>query len=770
MRPEGSPGVTVGSGVRHHPRLVHEERPDPSTLRPGDPHYTAYVGPPGQYDFMGATQFSLLFALGLRARHRVLDFGCGSLRAGRLLLPYLDPGNYFAVEPNRWLIEEAICNEIGEDLIRLKRPTFDHNDRFEADRFGVEFDFIVAQSIFSHAGSDAIMRSLRSFKRALRPDGLIAATFLEGHSDHQGDAHWVYPGLAFYTRRTIRRLASEADLASIRIPWFHPSQTWYLLAADGERLPPKEMLRFLRGPATRPGAGHEQGSVRKYRERARRRRRPARDPSAVPVSDKRDAGGPGRARRRARWHRDAVGGLWNEMGELQFAFMKQQGLRPEHYLLDVGCGSLRGGVRFVDYLEPGRYFGLDISQELLDAGMAELEKRDLQRKRPQLRCSDSFEVDAFNQQFDFALAQSLFTHLSLNKIMVCLHEVAGVLRPGGRLYATFFENPEGTRHLGQPRRQAQISTKKGTRWITTFPNEDPYHYGLDAFEWLCESIPLDVEYVGDWGHPRNQKMVCFTRRPPSKGMARFLRGRRTGSATASSTAEAASPLVIGGTGGSGTRVVAEIVRRGGRYMGADRNAAEDAMPFARFDERWGLPYLQAGARREMERELEATVDEHLVRRPDVVAWGWKCPHSYLLLPFLHDTFPDLRFIHVIRDGRDIALSQNQRQAKHYGRLLHRPEEPLPVRSAAWWSWANLRASESEERLGDAYLRVRFEDLCAKPVEWTRRIVELSGGGDVERLAEAVRTEPAIGKWHGHDLSERIEEACRPALDEFGYAR
>ena len=44
-------------------------------LRPGDDHYTAFVGPPAQYDFMGATQFRLLTALGLRSHHRVLDFG-----------------------------------------------------------------------------------------------------------------------------------------------------------------------------------------------------------------------------------------------------------------------------------------------------------------------------------------------------------------------------------------------------------------------------------------------------------------------------------------------------------------------------------------------------------------------------------------------------------------------------------------------------------------------------------------------------------------------
>lgn len=212
-------------------------------------------------------------------------------------------------------------------------------------------------------------------------------------------------------------------------------------------------------------------------------------------------------RRRPDWHRGAVGGLWDQMGELQIDYLKRQGLLPEHCLLDVGCGSLRGGVRFVDYLEPGHYFGLDISQELLDAGVNELAQLDLLWKRPQLRCSDSFEVDAFGREFDFALAQSLFTHLTLNKIAVCLLKVADVLRPAGRFYATFFENPRGTRNLGAVRQPAEEWTEKRDRW--SFPDEDPYHYGRDAFEWLCEGSTLDVEYIGDWGHPRNQMMLCF---------------------------------------------------------------------------------------------------------------------------------------------------------------------------------------------------------------------------------------------------------------------
>lgn len=217
-----------------------------SDLRPGDNHYMAYVGPPSQYDFMGATQFRLLCTLGLRAYHYVLDLGCGSLRAGRFLISYLDEGRYFGIEPNKWLIEDAINNQIGKDLIALKKPQFDYNIDFSTDVFCERFDFIVAQSIFSHTGRDLIAIAMRNIKESLKPNGLLAATFVEGIKDHEGNG-WVYPDCVNYRSKTIIRFAEEIGLFAIRIPWFHPRQTWYLFAEDKKRLPNKAMRRYLAG-------------------------------------------------------------------------------------------------------------------------------------------------------------------------------------------------------------------------------------------------------------------------------------------------------------------------------------------------------------------------------------------------------------------------------------------------------------------------------------------------------------------------------------------
>ena len=46
--------------------------------------------------------------------------------------------------------------------------------------------------------------------------------------------------------------------------------------------------------------------------------------------------------------------------------MVEHGLKPEHKLLDVGCGPLRGGIKFINYLEPGNYYGVDKRADVID--------------------------------------------------------------------------------------------------------------------------------------------------------------------------------------------------------------------------------------------------------------------------------------------------------------------------------------------------------------------------------------------------------------------
>jgi SAM-dependent methyltransferase len=200
-------------------------------LKPGDVHYRAYVGPPEDYDLIAAMTFNLLTTLGLRQHHSLLDVGCGSLRVGRLLIPYLNQGKYFGVEPQEWLVEEGIKRELGEALVQIKRPTFFFSDSPQtiADA-KVSFDFAVAQSIFSHCGLDLITGWLSAISRALAQDGALLATFLPGEEDSPRTG-WVYPECVSYQPATLRRAAAEAGLRFEILDWKHPRQRWMLLAA-----------------------------------------------------------------------------------------------------------------------------------------------------------------------------------------------------------------------------------------------------------------------------------------------------------------------------------------------------------------------------------------------------------------------------------------------------------------------------------------------------------------------------------------------------------
>ena len=201
-------------------------------------------------------------------------------------------------------------------------------------------------------------------------------------------------------------------------------------------------------------------------------------------------------------HRDFVGGMWDEIGRLQFDFMLAQGLRPEHRLLDVGCGALRGGLHFVRYLEPGHYFGVDGNASLVRAGRHELAASGLTKRAPNLMVNDRFEFWKFDVQFDFLMAISLMTHLNMNHIVRCLGEAHRVLPLGGKFYASFFEAPH-------PAHLATIAHTPGG--VITHLDSDPYHYSFDELETAARYVGMEAERIGDWRHPRAQQMMYFTK-------------------------------------------------------------------------------------------------------------------------------------------------------------------------------------------------------------------------------------------------------------------
>ncbi len=199
------------------------------------------------------------------------------------------------------------------------------------------------------------------------------------------------------------------------------------------------------------------------------------------------------------WHREGVGGMWEEIGKLQFDFLVERGLKPDHYLLDIGCGSLRGGVHFIRYLSKGRYFGVEKEESLLEAGRrVELKRYALEEKEPQLFAVDDFDLSALppEVQFDFMLAQSVFTHLTPELIELCVGRVTPRLSEKGVFYATFDESPDDKSYSRGPHKWRRDELRM-------------VYYPFSLFEDISRRTGGTVDYIGEWSHPGHQKMMAF---------------------------------------------------------------------------------------------------------------------------------------------------------------------------------------------------------------------------------------------------------------------
>ena len=191
-------------------------------------------------------------------------------------------------------------------------------------------------------------------------------------------------------------------------------------------------------------------------------------------------------------HRAYVGGLWDRMGELQFEFLVGEGLEPHHYLLDIGCGSLRAGVHFIPYLEAGHYLGIEKEEELIRAGIEkELGMELYKLKKPHFVVSDVFEFEKFPVRPHYAIAQSLFTHLPMSLIDTCFRKLRGFIRDDGVFYTTYFEAQTEVSNPSEPH------------------DHDVFFYTQQQMESFGARNGWLAEYIGDWGHPRGQVMVRY---------------------------------------------------------------------------------------------------------------------------------------------------------------------------------------------------------------------------------------------------------------------
>lgn len=104
--------------------------------------------------------------------------------------------------------------------------------------------------------------------------------------------------------------------------------------------------------------------------------------------------------------------------------------------------------------------------------------------------------------------------------------------------------------------------------------------------------------------------------------------------------------------------------------------------------------------------------------------GEKTPHHVHYLPLFHELWPDTRFVHLIRDGRDVALSMRDwKPSNRPGRLASWDDDPITT-AAVVWDRHVRRGMEHGEVIGPAlYCELRYETLVAEPEAECRRLCD-----------------------------------------------
>jgi SAM-dependent methyltransferase len=138
--------------------------------------------------------------------------------------------------------------------------------------------------------------------------------------------------------------------------------------------------------------------------------------------------------------------LWEMKRRFQIDFLKGVGLRPDHHLLDLGCGTMRGGIPLIQYLDVGHYTGVDVRPAVLEEGCREIEENGLVGRQPQLLCCEDLREFQAGRCFDVIWAFAVLIHMPDSVLDGALEAVARHLEPAGIFYATanIDERTEGT--------------------------------------------------------------------------------------------------------------------------------------------------------------------------------------------------------------------------------------------------------------------------------------------------------------------------------------
>ena len=274
-----------------------------------------------------------------------------------------------------------------------------------------------------------------------------------------------------------------------------------------------------------------------------------------------------------------------------------------------------------------------------------------------------------------------------------------------------------------------------------------------------------------------------------------------------------SPIVVGGVGGSGTRVIAQMLMDADVYMGELLNEPNDNLWFTLLFRRPNLLktkseeellHLLEIFRKRMMSEKISFAEKTKVRiaayefisnryikskewfslplkisksilntsvTPKKKYWGWKEPNTHYYIPLLAKKFPDMKYLLVMRNGLDMAFSNNQIQLRNFG-SHYGVSGYSPVDSLQYWILANNKAIERGEKyLGKNFKVLRLEDLCANPLEETKKLLQWAEVDFDDQILKQISSLPKLplstNRFHENDLSIFTSQQLQ-IVQQFGY--
>ncbi|WP_411962522.1 sulfotransferase family protein [Mesorhizobium sp. CA5] len=258
--------------------------------------------------------------------------------------------------------------------------------------------------------------------------------------------------------------------------------------------------------------------------------------------------------------------------------------------------------------------------------------------------------------------------------------------------------------------------------------------------------------------------------------------------------EATPPIVIVNTAHSGSRLLTSILVDAGVYMGSNVSGSLDCLEMVPLVEhailfsRSGVPTGNELRDPESRRLAKCHIGKHLQNIGQAERWGWKLCETLLIVPLIKAYFPQAKFVHLIRDGRDVALSPFVAPKAPLWRKVYFGSSELsswhgfPMTQRAYrahgmlfnahrWRYHVDLARGFSRWLGDHYIEVKYEDLVLNcDVTLDRLFSRLN-------LPEAPPKKPrlsakSIGKWRrlsSTDL-DSLAAIMEPTLADLGYTQ